>query len=92
MRGSGLLRLDRSGPFRLFEISIAFVLDHPAVTSALIGPRTLAHVESQLTAADVILDPAVLDRIDDIVTPGTVINPADSSFLNPALQPAALRR
>jgi hypothetical protein len=68
------------------------------VTSAIIGPRTIEQLESQLPAADVVLDDALLDRIDEIVTPGTLINPADSSFQNPALEPAvrlgrpALRR
>ena len=76
----------------LIEMAIAFVLNHPAVTSAIIGPRTLEQLESQLPAADVVLDDAVLDRIDEIVTPGTLINPADSSFQNPALAPAARRR
>jgi aryl-alcohol dehydrogenase-like predicted oxidoreductase len=76
----------------LIEMAIAFVLNHPAVTSAIIGPRTLEQLESQLPAADVVLDNAVLDRIDEIVTPGMLINPADSSFQNPALEPAARRR
>ncbi|MFD7704524.1 hypothetical protein [Streptomyces caelestis] len=76
----------------LIETAIAFVLDHPAVTSAVIGPRTLEHPRSQLSAADVILAPTVLGRVDEIVTPGTVITPADSSLLAPALQPVALRR
>ncbi|MBI0296786.1 aldo/keto reductase [Streptomyces sp. PRKS01-29] len=76
----------------LIELAIAFALNHPAVASVLIGPRTLGHLQSQLPAADVVLDPAVLDRIDEIVTPGTVINPADSSYINPALEPAARRR
>jgi aryl-alcohol dehydrogenase-like predicted oxidoreductase len=76
----------------LIEMAIAFVLNHPAVTSAIIGPRTMEQLESQLPAADVVLDDAVLDRIDEIVTPGTLINPADSSFQNPALEPAARRR
>jgi aryl-alcohol dehydrogenase-like predicted oxidoreductase len=82
----------------LIEMAIAFVLNHPAVTSAIIGPRTIEQLESQLPAADVVLDDALLDRIDEIVTPGTLINPADSSFQNPALEPAvrlgrpALRR
>lgn len=58
----------------------------------IIGPRALQHLQSQLPAADVRLDATVLDRIDDLVTPGTVINPADSSFINLALQPAARRR
>ena len=76
----------------LIEMAIAFVLNHPAVTSAIIGPRTMEQLESQLPAADVVLDDGVLDRIDEIVTPGTLINPADSSFQNPALEPAARRR
>jgi aryl-alcohol dehydrogenase-like predicted oxidoreductase len=73
-------------------MAIAFVLNHPAVTAAIIGPRTLQQLESQLPAADVVLDEAVLDRIDEIVTPGTLINPADGSYLNPALEPAVRRR
>jgi aryl-alcohol dehydrogenase-like predicted oxidoreductase len=76
----------------LIQLAIAFVLNHPAITAAIIGPRTMEHLESQLVAADVVLDQAVLDRIDEIVPPGTTINPADNSFHNPALQPAARRR
>ena len=73
-------------------IEMAIVLNHPAITSAIIGPRTMEQLESQLPAADVMLDDALVDRIDEIVTPGTLINPADSSFQNPALEPAARRR
>ena len=76
----------------LIEMAIAFVLNHPAVTSAIIGPRTMEQLESQLPAADVHLTTDVLDRIDEIVTPGTLINPADSSYTNPALEPSARRR
>ena len=76
----------------LIELAIAFVLNHPAITAALIGPRTMEQLEGQLAATDVVLDKAVLDRIDDIVPPGTTINPADNSFNNPALEPAARRR
>ena len=54
------------------------MLNHPAVTSAIIGPRTMEQLESQLAAADVVLDDGVLDRIDEIVPPGTNINPADA--------------
>ena len=75
----------------LIQLAIAFVLSHPAITAALIGPRTMAQLESQLAAADVVLDDAVLDRIDEIVPPGITINPADNSFANPALEPAARR-
>lgn len=87
-----LAHLAEDNGMTLIEMAIAFALNHPAVASVLIGPRTLDHLTSQLPAADVVLDPAVLDRIDEIVTPGTVINPADSSFVNPALEPAARRR
>ncbi|WP_258056100.1 aldo/keto reductase [Streptomyces sp. Ru62] len=87
-----LAHLAEDNGMTLIEMAIAFALNHPAVASVLIGPRTQAHLKSQLPAADVVLGPAVLDRIDEIVTPGTVINPADSSFVNPALEPAARRR
>jgi aryl-alcohol dehydrogenase-like predicted oxidoreductase len=76
----------------LIELAIAFVLNHPAITAALVGPRTMEQLEGQLAAADVVLDKAVLDRIDEIVPPGTTINPADNSFNNPALEPAARQR
>jgi aryl-alcohol dehydrogenase-like predicted oxidoreductase len=76
----------------LIELAIAFVLNHPAVTAAIIGPRTMEHLESQLSAADVVLDAALLDRIDEIVAPGTNLNPADAGWANPALEPAARRR
>jgi len=54
----------------LIELAIAFVLRHPAVTSAIIGPRTMKHLESQLTAAHVELPEDALNRIDEIVPPG----------------------
>jgi aryl-alcohol dehydrogenase-like predicted oxidoreductase len=77
----------------LIELAIAFVLNHPAVTAPIIGPRTMEHLESQLTAADVVLEDAVLDRIDEIVPPGVTVNrPADNGWDNPDLLPAARRR
>jgi aryl-alcohol dehydrogenase-like predicted oxidoreductase len=76
----------------LIHLAIAFVINHPAVTSAIIGPRTMEHLESQLGAADFTLDPAILDRIDEIVPPGTSVNPADTGWQNPDLEPAARRR
>jgi aryl-alcohol dehydrogenase-like predicted oxidoreductase len=76
----------------LIEMALAFVIRHPAVTSAIIGPRTMEHLESQLTAAEVELSDDVLDRIDGIVAPGVTISPGDVFFANPALEPAARRR
>jgi aryl-alcohol dehydrogenase-like predicted oxidoreductase len=76
----------------LIEMALAFVINHPAVTAAIIGPRTMEQLESQLPAADVTLSADVLDRIDEIVPPGTNLNPADAGWQNPALAPAARRR
>jgi aryl-alcohol dehydrogenase-like predicted oxidoreductase len=76
----------------LVELAIAWVIRHPAVTAAIIGPRTMEQLESQLPAADLELDDALLDRIDEIVPPGLNVNPADAGWQNPALAPAARRR
>jgi aryl-alcohol dehydrogenase-like predicted oxidoreductase len=87
-----LAQLADGAGISLIELAIAFVLRHPAVTSAIIGPRTMNHLESQLTAADVHLSDDVLDRIDEIVAPGVTLNPADNSWVSPALEPSARRR
>jgi aryl-alcohol dehydrogenase-like predicted oxidoreductase len=87
-----LAQLAEEAGMSLIEMAIAFVINHPAVTAAIIGPRTIEQLESQLPAADIKLSDSVLDRIDEIVTPGTNINPADSGWVSPALQPAARRR
>ncbi|WP_239347539.1 aldo/keto reductase [Frankia sp. CIT1] len=77
----------------LIHLAIAFVLTHPAVTSAIIGPRTLEQLESQLDAVKVTLSPDVLNRIDEIVPPGITINMADAGYEPPSLtEPAARRR
>ena len=87
-----LAQLADEAGITLIELAIAFVIRHPAVTSAIIGPRTIEHLESQLTAADVVLSDDVLDRIDEIVPPGVNVNPADGGWPNPGLEPAARRR
>jgi aryl-alcohol dehydrogenase-like predicted oxidoreductase len=76
----------------LIHLALAFVIRHPAVTAAIIGPRTMEQLESQIGAADVELSDDVLDRIDLIVPPGTTISPVDQGWTNPALQPDQLRR
>jgi aryl-alcohol dehydrogenase-like predicted oxidoreductase len=76
----------------LIEMALAFVIRHPAVTAAIIGPRTMEHLESQLPAVDVQLSDELLDRIDEIVAPGVTINPTDQGWQNPELAPAARRR
>jgi aryl-alcohol dehydrogenase-like predicted oxidoreductase len=76
----------------LIHLALAFVLNHPGVTSAIIGPRTMEHLESQLGAADIRLPADLLDRVDAIVPPGTTLNPADRGYEPPALADPGLRR
>jgi aryl-alcohol dehydrogenase-like predicted oxidoreductase len=75
------------------HLALAFVRTHPAVTSAIIGPRTMDQLTDLLAGADVTLGADVLDRIDAIVPPGTDLNRADNYFVeNPALSDPSLRR
>ena len=78
-----LARLAEEAGMTLIELAIAFVINHPAVTAAIIGPRTMEQLESQLPAADVVLDPAILDRIDEIVAPGENLHGTDIGWDNP---------
>ena len=76
----------------LVHLALAFVAAHPAVTSAIIGPRTMEQLTDMLEGSAVALDDAVLDRIDAIVPPGSNLNPADSGWVPPALADALARR
>jgi aryl-alcohol dehydrogenase-like predicted oxidoreductase len=76
----------------LIHMALAFVVNHPAVTAAIIGPRTMEQLESQLGAVDVRLDDALLDRIDAIVPPGTNFSLSDAGWTPPAIADATLRR
>ncbi|TML30987.1 MAG: aldo/keto reductase [Actinobacteria bacterium] len=85
-------RLAEEAGMTLIEMALAFVIEHPAVTAAIIGPRTMEHLESQLGAVDVKLPPELLDRIDEIVPPGTNFSRADAGWQPPALASAWRRR
>ncbi len=87
-----LAQLAEEAGLTLIQLSLAWVINHPVVTSAIIGPRTMEQLESQLGADEVVLDAELLDRIDEIVPPGTTLSAADAGFQNPALEPAARRR
>jgi aryl-alcohol dehydrogenase-like predicted oxidoreductase len=76
----------------LIHLALAFVLRHPAVTSAIIGPRTMEHLESQLGATEVALEVSLLDRIDEIVAPGSNMNWADAGYVPPSLSDPNERR
>jgi aryl-alcohol dehydrogenase-like predicted oxidoreductase len=62
------------------------------IAAAIVGPRTMEHLKSQLVAGDVELSARRLDRIDEINPPGVTINPADNGWTQPALEPAQRRR
>jgi aryl-alcohol dehydrogenase-like predicted oxidoreductase len=87
-----LAQLADDADITLIQLAIAFVLRHPAISAAIIGPRTMEHLESQLTATKVALSDDVLDAIDRIVAPGVTLNPADDGWTIPWLSPAARRR
>ncbi|MEV0981981.1 aldo/keto reductase [Streptomyces sp. NPDC049915] len=74
------------------ELAVAFPLAHPAVTSVIIGPRTMDHLASLLKGADLLLDDGVLNRIDDIVAPGADLYQADGAWQPPSLTERAWRR
>ena len=76
----------------LLEMALAFVTGHPAVTAAIIGPRTMEQLESQLPALESSLSAEVLDRIDEIVPPGVNVNPTDRGWDPPWIVDSSLRR
>ena len=76
----------------LIQLAIAFVINHPGITSAIIGPRTMEQLVSQLPAADMTLSTDILDRIDELVAPGVTLNPDDNSYGTVELAPTARRR
>lgn len=76
----------------LIQLALGFVTAHRGVTSALVGPRTLEHLDAQLAAADVVLTSDVLDAIDEVVPPGHDFAPEEAMSTPPALLDPALRR
>jgi aryl-alcohol dehydrogenase-like predicted oxidoreductase len=87
-----LALLTEKADITMIELALAFVIRHPAVTSAIIGPRTMEQLESQLPAAETMLSDDLLDRIDELVAPGVTINPDDNSYGAAELTTAARRR
>jgi aryl-alcohol dehydrogenase-like predicted oxidoreductase len=88
-----LIKISADAGCSLTHLALAFVTGHPAVTSAIIGPRTMDQLTDLLAGADVVLDDDILDRIDQIVPPGATLNTADAGWQPPVLtDPAARRR
>ena len=88
-----LIPLAEEAGLSLIHMALAFVVTHPALTSAIIGPRTMEHLDGYLGGAEVVLSDEVLDRIDAIVPPGVDVAPLDrAAYLPPSIAQAALRR
>jgi aryl-alcohol dehydrogenase-like predicted oxidoreductase len=82
---------ERAG-LSLTHMAIAFVMAHPGVTSAILGPRTMQQLDDLLAGADVGLSDEVLDQIDKVVAPGADSGPMGALYTPPALTQASLRR
>ena len=89
-----LIPLAEEAGLPMTHLAMAFAIAHPGVTSALLGPRTMEHLDDLLTGLDVTLSDEVLDRIDEIVPPGTDIAPLDQAqaVIPPAIERVSLRR
>ena len=87
-----LIPLAQEAGLSMTHLAMAFAIAHPAVTSALLGARTMEQLDDLLAGLDVALTDDVLDRIDEIVPPGTDIGTLDQAYVPPALQETGLRR
>ncbi len=87
-----LIPLAQEAGLSLTHMAMAFVMAHPGVTSAILGPRTMEHFDDLLAGAEVRLGDEVLDRIDQIVPPGTDVGFNAAAYVPPAILKADLRR
>jgi aryl-alcohol dehydrogenase-like predicted oxidoreductase len=87
-----LAQLAEQAGYTLIELAIAFAINHPCVTAAIVGPRTMEQLASYLPATDTTLTTDILDRIDELAAPGVTLNPDDDSYGNHELTAAARRR
>jgi aryl-alcohol dehydrogenase-like predicted oxidoreductase len=87
-----LLPIAAAAELSLTHMAMAFVMAHPGVTSAIIGPRTMQHLDDLLAGAEVVLGDDILDRIDQVVPPGTDAGPMGAAYEPPAVTQSTLRR
>ncbi|WP_019926216.1 aldo/keto reductase [Nocardia sp. BMG111209] len=87
-----LVPLAAEAGLRMTHLAMAFTIAHPGITSALLGARTMDHLDDLLAGLDVALTDDILDRIDEIVPPGTDIGTLDQAYRPPALENPGLRR
>jgi aryl-alcohol dehydrogenase-like predicted oxidoreductase len=87
-----LIPLAEQAGLSMPHLAMAFAISHPGVTSALLGPRTMEQLDDLLAGVDVVLSDDILDRIDEIVPPGTDIGTLDQAYVPPSIQKTELRR
>ncbi|MEU4652670.1 aldo/keto reductase [Streptomyces sp. NPDC023723] len=87
-----LIPLAAESGLPLTHLAMAFAIAHPGVTSAIIGPRTMEQLDDLLAGADVTLTDEILDRIDEIVPPGSDVGTLDMAYAPPGLQRHLRRR
>jgi aryl-alcohol dehydrogenase-like predicted oxidoreductase len=87
-----LVPLAEQAGLKLTHLAMAFAIAHPAVTSAIVGPRTMEHLQDTLAGIEVALDDDILDRIDEIAPPGTDAGPNHVAYNPPSITETALRR
>ncbi len=87
-----LIPIAEQAGLSLTHMAMAFVMAHPGVTSAILGPRTMQQLDDLLAGVEVILDDEILDRIDEVVAPGTDAGPMGAVYVPPAVTQASLRR
>jgi aryl-alcohol dehydrogenase-like predicted oxidoreductase len=87
-----LIPLAEQAGLPLTHLAMAFAIAHPGVTSAIIGPRTMAQLDDLLAGAEVTLDDEILDRIDEIAPPGTDAGPNNVAYPPAGVRTLGLRR
>ena len=87
-----LMPIAEAARLSLTHMAMAFAISHPAVTSAILGPRTMEQLDDLLAGAEVQLSDETLDRIDAVVAPGTNAGPVGAAYEPPAMAQAHLRR
>ena len=87
-----LIPIAEAAGLSLTHMGMAFVMAHPGVTSAILGPRTMPQLDDLLAGAAVVLSDEILDRIDEVVAPGTDAGAMGAIYVPPAVTQASLRR
>lgn len=87
-----LIKLSGQVGVSLTHLALSFAANHPAVSSVILGPRTIEQLADQLAAGDLQLGQDILDEIDRIVSPGVDLNPTDTDYQQPALTDSTFRR